>query len=520
MGLFKFLKKMFKGTALSPPEEAEQSATPVECEPEKLSGAPKKRTKRKFSQITWQMCGNKPAAETDLVIGFDLGTSCTKVIIQDGVLKKAYAVSFNGRGCKGNPYLLPTSIAVNQDGIFSIDKNGFLIDALKLRFLQQPDRLQEYYENVSITAVEALCAYIGLVLMEVREWFWNEKSSDYENVRIDWQLNMGMSSRSYDDHALNTLMKRVALAAWNLTLNNKDSIDVRDIRSAIAAADHQISEGIIDEDSQQLHPDNVCPVPEIIAQVVGYARSPMRQNGMYLILDVGASTIDVSNFIIHEDEGEDLYTILVAEVEKLGASVLHNYRISCAETVIRKYLGDAKGETFKQNMQKIANQSFDGVAPPPEIESHLPVLPEEAISALRKVNEEFMVQCSIIVRKVIKESMFRRNPHSLAWQIGLPVFLCGGGSQIDTYQNIIPYAEKQLSSTSFSGFEIRQLPKPINLETRDIPPRDYHRMSVAYGLSFSSFDIGKILPPGSVPDLLNEKRIRDISGYFIDKDMV
>lgn len=475
---------------------------------------------RKSTKLSWQMYGKNPTRETDIVIGFDFGTSCTKVIIQDGVLKKAYAVPFNGVGCAGNPYLLPTAIAVDYDGNLILGQGGELFDALKIKFLQNPDQSIGPFNGVTLTAAEATSAYIGLVLRKIREWFWQEKRSDYQGVKIDWQLNIGMSSRSYADKILKSQMERLALAGWNLTLKPVDEINVSEVKIAMVSADRQLSENIFDEEAQQLHPDNICSIPEIIAQVVGYARSPMRQDGMYLIVDVGATTIDVSNFIIHESDGEDLYTILVAEVEKLGASIFHNYRIACAETIIRKFISTAEAENFRQKALRTLGLAYDGIAPLPNIEKYFPALSREALRDYRKNNEEFMVECSRVVRKVIKESRFRRNPNSPAWQEGLPVFLCGGGSQIGMYKNIIPHAQKRLSHAAFSGFDQKQLPKPVNLETADIPPRDYHRMSVAYGLSFPCIDIGEIIPPGAVEDLVANEKILNISGYYVDKDMV
>lgn len=517
MGLFKLIKRFFKGSDSPIEEYSNLQSDSIDKETYRIR---KRSGKRQHTQLSWQICGDKPASETDMVIGFDLGTSCTKVIIQDGVLKKAYAVPFNSLIQKGNPYLLPTIVAVDENGNLTLDNEGILVDALKLRFLQRPEKTIDKIDTVSLTATEAITAYIGLVLKEIREWFWTEKRSNYSHVKIDWQLNIGMSSRSYDDIALNDLTKRIALAGWNLSLNRSYFTSVSDIKNALMSADHQIAEDTFDENMQQLHPDNVCPVPEIIAQVIGYVRSPMRQNGMYLIIDIGASTIDVSNFIIHEDEGEDVYTILVAEVESLGAVALYKYRISCAEMILKKFVGDSEVKKFKQDVLSAPTSSFNGISPPPNIKKYFPSLPKKALISIQTADREFVAACSRIVRKVIKESMFKRNPNSVAWQNGLPVFLCGGGSQIGAYQAIIPHAEERLQNTAFSGFEPKQLPRPVNLETTDIPPKEYHRMSVAYGLSFPCIDIGEINPPGPISDLIADTKIRDMSSYFIDKDMV
>ena len=525
MGLFKLFKKIFFSSE-SPIKDSKEldgqidsgstdTSWPTTRKPKKPS---LKSGQRQSDPLAWQMYKTKPNKETDIVIGFDFGTSCSKVILQDAVLKKAYAVRFDGLGYEGNPYLLPTAIAVDQTGNFTLNNDGIMIDALKMEFIQHPEKEIKFSNEVFLTAAEATSAYFGLVLLEVRKWFWNEKYSDYKGAKIDWQLNVGMSSRSYDNQTLSEQMKRAALAGWNLTLNSNNSISKSEIENAKISADRQIAEGIFDE--EQLHPDNVCPIPEIIAQVVGYARSPMRQNGMYLIIDVGAATIDVSNFIIHEKRGEDLYSILVAEVEKFGASILHKYRISCAEEIIKKYGDASKAVTFRNEALKTIKQSYSGILPPPNIEKYFSDLPLEAIKAFREANHEFMTACSKLVRKVIRESKFNRNPNSLAWQNGLPLFICGGGSKIQLYNDVISHAQTQLKPAGFPDFERKEFPKPINLETTDIPPIDYHRMSVAYGLSFPCIDIGNIIPPGAIEDLVADEKFRNINRFFIDKDMV
>ena len=515
MGLFKYISRLFI-KARRPVESADQSGRPSS----RFKMAGKKRDRQRPAGLSWQMHGNNPTRETTIVIGFDLGTSCTKIVVQDTVLKKASAVSFDELGGVKNPYLLSTKISIDDDGNFSLDREGASIDALKIKFLKGPDELIGPFNGLSLTAVEAVSAYIGLSLQEVKAWFWKEKLSDYKEVNIDWQLNIGMSSRSYDDHTLRYQMQRVALAGWNLSLTKSDQINISDVKRAVDTASYQLSENSFDEQVHQLHPDNVCPIPEIIAQVIGFARSPMRQDGMYLMVDVGASTMDVSNFIIHKHDDEDSYTILVSEVEKLGVSILHNFRIINAEETIEEYCGPDKASKFRREALSTIHLACDGIEPPPKIEAYFPALPKAALKKISEFDDEFTMVCSRIVRKVIKESMFTKNPYSTAWQNGLPVFLCGGGSKLSTYKKIIRIAQERMASTDFVGFDLKQLPKPANLETMDIPARDFHRMSVAYGLSFPWIDIGEIIPPRSIEDLVLNKQIRNIGEYFIDKDMI
>ena len=71
--------------------------------------------------------------------------------------------------------------------------------------------------------------------------------------------------------------------------------------------------------------EQVDVVPEIAAEVVGYARSKHRREGLHVMVDVGASTIDICGFVLHAADGEDgdQYHLLTALVKRLGLHELH-----------------------------------------------------------------------------------------------------------------------------------------------------------------------------------------------------
>ncbi|MBN2093634.1 hypothetical protein JW964_28700 [candidate division KSB1 bacterium] len=51
------------------------------------------------------------------------------------------------------------------------------------------------------------------------------------------------------------------------------------------------------------------------------------------------------------------------------------------------------------------------------------------------------------------------------------------------------------------GLDRRALPKPENLTGDYLTKQNYHRFSVAYGLSFPDYDIGRIKQPGEIEDI-------------------
>ena len=74
--------------------------------------------------------------DRELVVGFDFGTSCVKVVIGDRGASKAYAVPFlYASGV--NAYLLPSRL-FEQNGTFSLSSGTDVHRDLKLRFLANP----------------------------------------------------------------------------------------------------------------------------------------------------------------------------------------------------------------------------------------------------------------------------------------------------------------------------------------------------------------------------------------------
>ena len=460
-------------------------------------------------QISWQIEDSHHSDERDIVIGFDLGTACSKVTLQDKQLKRAFAVPFDGISYKANRYLLPTKLFVDPQGKLGFFPRGTEVNDLKVKFVEDPEQVafEEKNRGEIATAFDFLAAYIGLTLREVRKWFIEQKGLDYARSLISWELNLGIPTRDYENDILVKAMKTVALTGWNLTLSPFKEIDLGSVKKARKIAEEQIDAMDIREGTEQIHPDNVTVIPEIIAEVIGYSRSPMRRNGMYLLVDVGASTLDVSTFILTEEDNEDSYPILFADIGRLGGYELHKKRVNKMVGIIESKLCSL-------------SESCDGISPLPEREEYFPELTDKDHAEFSGSDRSFRKDCSLLFRRVVGMTRKKRNPHSDAWTKGLPVFLCGGGSQIPLYRDAIKDAFNALEPLGVRGFSFVPLPKPENLETDDIPPADYHRVSVSYGLSFSELDIGKIIAQKELDDIEELRPILELEDLFIDKDKV
>jgi len=463
----------------------------------------------KQSGTPTQISEGSPRDARDIVIGFDLGTSCTKVILQDRQLKKCYAVPFPGLGYEVNEYLLPTKLYVCRDGRCCLNEGDFEYKRIKINCIHDPQRVifDDGVLGERLTASDLFACYVGLALIEIRKWFLREKYNDYRHTDISWQLNIGLPSRSFDDEELFKRMKQAALAAWNISLLAPHEITIKGIKDAIDRAAVQIERNRCDQNKGELHPGVVNAVPEIIAEVVGYARSPLREDGMYMLMDIGAITVDVSCFIIQKKEGDDNFPMLTSSVENLGTFMLHNERIKALKAHIEDKVKDLCA-------------MCDEISPIPVPDEYIDFLTDSDVGIIKNGDNKFRENCLRQIGGVIKKSKRSRNPLSEAWEKGLPIFLCGGGSLIDLYNNLPEYVSGCLQkNVKFNGFVKKPLPIPKDLEG-DLSPQHYHRMAVSYGLSFSALDIGTVTPERDLEDIEIGKCKLDLDSLFVSKDCV
>src|SRR3546814_6264125 len=58
----------------------------------------------------------------------------------------------------------------------------------------------------------------------------------------------------------------------------------------------------------------VAVLPEFACQLYSYLNSAQRQSGLHALMDVGAGTVDVAFFNVHERDGMDVLPIFSAEI--------------------------------------------------------------------------------------------------------------------------------------------------------------------------------------------------------------
>lgn len=425
---------------------------------------------------------------TRVIVGFDFGTSCSKVVIQSPYAhaRRAVPIDFEDLGHSSSSYLLPCVLHRDASGSFSLRRTAQCAETrtdLKLRLIRS-----------AIPSTEDLAwaaSFLGLALREARARFLRTEADIFGAELLRWSLNVGVPSASFDDTRMNEPFLRAARAGWRLSL----SPACPTLEDAVAALEFSDGATFVTFD--------IDAVPEVAAEVVGYARSTQRRDGLHLIIDVGASTVDVCGFVLHEQQGDLINTQLVTMVRPLGLLALHEARMRGAN-------GRAPFDRFPEDL----------VQPIPEWERL--DLDAPTREALRRCDDAYVEECA---RRMLMQTLvvLKRDIHPMAaaWEEGLPVFVLGGGSRARVVERVVGFAHKVGLEVfaPYRGFTRMTPQLPWDPEDAEAVADLSARLSVAYGLSFEKVNIPVVHPPEDGRPM-SAYRPTNWQQRFIDKDQV
>jgi len=435
-----------------------------------------------------------PTERRYLTVGLDWGTSATKVVIRDpyGPGSPTYLVDFGQYGAEENSHLLPSALSVSDQGrvLFGGNRDGTSVTELKVHLMRHPRESLPVAIDAQPRELAAL--YIAAVLRYARRWLMKKYADRYRGYKLVWEFNLGIPAATHDNEDVRALFKDLARVGWGMS--RQDKMSVADARRAYGA----LARG---EFESGIHEDLVSVIPEVAAQVAGYARSSLRRPGLHVLVDVGASTLDLAGFMLTEQEGEDRFGILEAGVYSLGAFQLERDRLPDLKALGRDVINaDAYGEWADD----MARRCRDPMRKVPSIRGYFPKVVRENIgwSDIKNIDRTFREDCYTTIRALIADLRNNRAPKGKRWKEGLPIFLAGGGRNVEVYRDALRevdhWREDYLTA---APFDIRELPSLEDLTAPGLDPAHEHRFSVAYGLSYPGDDIGEIKPPHEIPDL-------------------
>ena len=408
--------------------------------------------------------------ELFVILGLDLGTSSTKMIVrlpyEVGEPTIAIPAPISCRS-EEDPYLWQTVLWLQHEGTFLPwpIPGTTVLNSLKQGLIQGRSELaiSDSAASVEVSRAQAGVAYLAFVIRYVRGWLLCNRPNLFRGRRPVWFLNLGMPAASYDDPILSWPYRRVGAAA--LQLAKIDSPVTVDATRLFLDDPHVVDAGTSEAAAEEL---GVAVLPETAAEMTGFSKSTRSAPGLYLLVDVGAMTLDACMFRLNQDTNAGhRYSFMAAEVRPLGVDSFH------------WFLSEGKTEP------------------------------------------DFVWQCDYALRSVVWETKRRRDPNAVSWKPGndVPVFLAGGGAASVLHRDIVasigPWLERQVSN---EGIRLLDLPVPSAI---DLPEQlhDFARLAVAWGLSYPPSEIGRIEAMRDIKDV-PPRNVQDVGGRFVSKDQV
>ena len=446
--------------------------------------------------------------EVQLVIGLDLGTSTTKVVIGDPDQKRFYAVPLSPGS--DNPYLISTSI--HKDELHNI-----IIDTG-----DSPNALRNIKLNLmergSNEAIIHLAGYVAQIVRHSIRWFLSAHADDYRGMHLFWTMALGLPVDSARLHRAELRPRAVDIAGAQAAIS-QESIAATNLGVLVK----QVEEDLINQRAsgttscfEELggDPGVVVVVPEIAAQVVGLFRSRRweRKRPISFLMDVGAGTVDSAVFSLVDamQEGKELaFCAFSCNVSELGVIKLHQDRIDWLQKNLPKDLPEREEVvTFLANLKRLNGAS---IAVPGNIDNYINHV--EIVRGKSNIDPDrrYKGQLGDKVYQGVLRGAKRKSEGDRAWS-SLRTIICGGGARSAFYRDYI----QGISENSSFNLQIEVLEKPRNLDAPGLQSTEYDRLSVAYGLAQGTQ--WEYRWPESMEEIRYKKK--DAQEGFISKDMI
>jgi len=416
----------------------------------------------------------------DLIIGLDFGTSSVKVVINDHDRSVFYGVPFYPMS-QPNPYVFPSRVYLSESGYYSLEQNGLPYTDLKLPLMEK---------HVDIDRICHAIAFLALIIRHARGWLFSNHESTYRNSDIAWAMNLGLPVAYTEEAELSKRFKQIALAALNLagTPCILSANIVKDyLNFSIQALDNETSDELI------VKPDMVNVYPEIGAQIAGFLKSETwdaKERPFITLVDVGAGTVDISFFSVERKREEPTFRFFQNSVKPHGVINLHRKRIDWLKKELKKEWLTKPIESFLTDIAKLTDEIS---SIPENVNNYIINLHTNGEHVDKIFYDEYKRQVRGLLEKTHSKSVPNNNEN---WR-RLPIFLCGGGSRMKFYDQVVEFLNS--FAPHWLHVEREKLTKPSNLRVDGLSAEYYDRLSVAYGLSFQK--LGEIIPSSAIKDL-------------------
>jgi hypothetical protein len=351
-------------------------------------------------------------------------------------------------------------------------------------------------------ALENLCAFfLFQVIKRSKDWIYLDSADLLRGVEVDWSANIGVPVEYCDSPAL-VRFKRVLCLAWHLSTRNINRVKFSDLNRFLNAARLELE---IDE--------MPCfTLPEMAAAVYSYTFSRQAKRGTYIFFDIGGGTMEGAAFRFDKNNGTDKIDFLSGLVEPVGVNALAKKVAREKRNLEEKmeYSIIHNGENIIGNIEKISTQykrSLRRLKQGDQIANKYGISVSQVKETLKPENfnlyatQVLILAQALIHRQVATVIRICGQKLTASEMNDIVVFLGGGGMISHYYIDTIDstYDAFSLKSTKMPRYKMQTVPVPGDFDMRGLKELDFHRFSIAYGLSFPDYEVPTGVLPTQVP---------------------
>lgn len=459
---------------------------------------------------------------TEIVMGVDFGTSSTKVAIRDSDQQITYPVFFP-QASESVSQIIP-SIGYLENGSLQLIQSGLPVGGIKVNALKS---------NVGDSVLAISVAYLALIVKFSRGYLWQNYANRFSGRDLLWRFHFGIPAADVRSFPIRERYLAICRAAVLLSSEEGETI-------SLLSAEKMLSLCLSDANAESAFcsaPDliriafnnsaefflleGVKIWPEIMAQTYGFLRSNLwnpESMRRVLTIDVGAGTFDVALCEINYSNDDDrniIFSPMATFVDGLGTRNLVHHR---THRILDFCYDDEFKVKIKNLSKNIEEADWSKTIVPAELFGANGFFPDlETVGDFKIVDQNFKEQITKMIWSSTVLKVFTK-PSGSGPEI-LPVFLCGGGKEINFYRSLVLfYSNNSANRVIFTLQGVRSSDDFI-----DSDPDAFDRLSVAYGLAF--LDLGSFVDDGyGVPSKNASSDLELLrpnwADRFIDKDMI
>jgi hypothetical protein len=475
-----------KGAAMEPVTSARKVAVPTSVE------------KHREPVLVTLPKENRSLATRESVrlnVGLDFGTSSTKVCIRptlgDGPDVKTYPIAFDTKA--DDPLFGPSTIGCKGSRFyFGAEAEALTDDCRIWRHIKVCLACEA--ENTFASA-GCFCASAGTTREVIRGGFaaggLRAGPTDLATLYIAWVMgtvlaaipqslrkagepiltcNIGVPVDQIDRTSrLHSAYERLANGAWRLRGHVIQGIDaatalgwLQSLKATEPSTDGSVS---------------LCP--ETGAAAVAHIANPTTREGMYVLVDIGAWTTDISFFRLTDvstfSEGirtaafykAETHRVAAGRIDQKASELLSENRTDFAMVMAVPSAADERQQIFRSIRE---NGASKGLPSPAEKRAAAGCL-----ECARSVTAAAVSGCFASTRAKAKQ---KEGPYNQDDWKRLSIFLLGGGSEEASFEDFLKWSNQ--------GASIGRLPddRRLHVGTSESEPARTRRLQVAAGLSF------------------------------------